>query len=199
MTLASTTVDVPAGHRTSFLTIAAGSLFVVVPVLVELVTGDAFLLMGVALLLLLCALPGLHRLQGGRDGRLGRWGLRLTLAGLVAMVVLVLAGDAVDASVSGSAQAVAEGTYLVVAGLAALSALGGVIAFSAGMTRARILAPAGIWVFLGGMTLGLVSESFEQSLDGTVPWLADVLPPLGFVLAGVGLVLLGRSARTVER
>ncbi len=49
------------------------------------------------------------------------------------------------------------------------------------------------------MTLGLVSESFEQSLDGTVPWLADVLPPLGFVLAGVGLVLLGRSARTVER
>jgi hypothetical protein len=186
------------GHRTSTLTLLAGALFVVVPPIVELVTYDAFLLVGVALLLLVAALPGLHRLQAGRDGRLGQWGLRLTLVGLVTMVVLVLSGDVLDAALSGTAQSIAEGAWTVVAGLAALSALGGVLAFSAGMTRARVLAPAGIWVFLGGMTLGLVSESFEQSLDGSVPWLADVLPPLGFVAAGAGLVLLGRSARQVE-
>jgi hypothetical protein len=186
------------GHRTSTLTLLAGALFVVVPPIVELVTYDAFLLVGVALLLLVAALPGLHRLQAGRDGRLGQWGLRLTLVGLVTMVVLVLSGDVLDAALSGTAQSIAEGAWTVVAGIAALSALGGVLAFSAGMTRARVLAPAGIWVFLGGMTLGLVSESFEQSLDGSVPWLADVLPPLGFVAAGAGLVLLGRSARQVE-
>lgn len=186
------------GHRTSTLTLIAGALFVVVPLLVEFVSGDAFLLVGVALLLLATALPGLRRLQAGRDGQLGRWGLRLTLAGLIGMVVLVLTGDLVDAILSGAAQSVAEGVWLVAAAVAALSALAGVIAFSVAMTRAKVLAPVGIWVFLGGMTLGLVSESFEQSLRGPVPWLADVLPPLGFVMAGVGLVLLGRSARLVE-
>jgi hypothetical protein len=102
------------------------------------------------------------------------------------------------AALSGSAQAVAEGVWTVVAGLSALSALGGVVAFSVGLTRAKVLAPSGIWVFLAGMTLGLVSESFEQSLRGPVPWLADALPPIGFMIAGVGLVLLGRSARAVE-
>jgi hypothetical protein len=185
-------------HRTSVLTLLAGLLFVVVPAVVELVTYDAFVLMGVALLLLVAALPGLHRLQAGRDGRLGRWGLRMTVAGLLAMVVLVLGGDVLDAALSGTAQSVAEGLWAIVAGLAAVSALGGVVAFSVGMTRARVLAPAGIWAFLGGMTVGLVSESFEQSLDGTVPWLADVLPPLGYIAAGAGLVVLGLSARRVE-
>ena len=185
-------------HRTSTLTLVAGGLFVVVPLLVEFVTGDAFLLMGVALLALVVALPGLRRLQRGLDGRAGRWGLRAFLVGLLVMVVLVLGGDVLDAALSGTAQSVAEGVWLVVAALAALSALGGVVAFSVGLTRARVLAPAGIWTFLAGMTLGLVSESFEQSLDGTVPWLADVLPVLGFVGAGVGLVVLGLSARRAE-
>lgn len=196
--MTTTTLTASRGHRTSSLTIGAGVLFTVVPLLVEFVSGDAFLLMGVALLFLVSALPGLHRLQSGRDRRAGAWGLRLTLAGLVAMVVLVLGGDVLDAALSGSAQAVAEGAWTVIAGLAALSTLVGVIAFSVGMTRARVLAPVGIWAFLGGMTLGLVSESFEQSLDGTVPWLADVLPVLGFIAAGLGLVRLGLSAREIE-
>lgn len=187
-----------SGRRTSVLTLLAGVLFLVVPPVVELVTYDAFVVMGVALLLLVAALPGLHRLQAGRDGRLGHWGVRLTVAGLVAMVVLVLSGDVLDAALSGPAQSVAEGLWAVVAGLAALSALGGVLAFSFGLTRGRVLAPAGIWLFLGGMVVGLVSESFEQSLDGTVPWLADVLPPVGFMAAGAGLVALGMSARRVE-
>jgi hypothetical protein len=185
-------------RRASVLTLLAGALFLMVPPVVELVTYDAFLLVGVALLLLVCALPGLHRLQAGRDGRLGTWGLRLTMVGLLTMVVLVLAGDLLDAALSGAAQSVAESVWVVVAGVAALSALGGVIAFSVGLTRGRVLAPTGIWLFLGGMTLGLVSESYEQGLDGTVPWLADVLPPLGFMVAGAGLVALGLSARRLE-
>ena len=202
MSVPSTTASRAEGtapsHRTSTLTLLAGALFLVVPLLVELVSGDAFALMGVALLVLLAALPGLRRLQAGRDGQLGRWGLRLTVAGLVAMVALVLSGDLLDAALSGTAQAVAEGVWLVVAAAAALSLLVGVVSFSLGLTRARVLSPLGIWVFLGGMTVGLVSESFEQSLAGEVPWLADVIPPLAFIAAGAGLVALGASARRVE-
>ncbi len=195
----ATTHQGPRGHRASLLTLMAGALFAVVPLLVEFVTGDAFVLMGVALLLLLGALPALRRLQDGRDGRVGRWGLRATVAGLVGMAVLVLSGDLLDAALSGSAQAVAEGAWLVVGLLSVLAALAGVVAFSIGLTRARILSAAGIWVFLAAMTVGLVSESFEQSLSGAVPWLADVVPVVSFVTAGVGLLLLGRSARAVER
>ena len=69
--------------------------------------------------------------------------------------------------------------------------------FSIGLTRARVLDPRGIWLFLGGMVLGLVSESFEQSLRGPVPWLADLLPVVGFIGAGAGLIVLGLSARRV--
>lgn len=180
------------------LTLAAGGLFVVAPLLIEFVAGELFALMGLALILLLAALPGLRRVQGGRDGRAGKWGLGLTFAGLAVMVVLVLSGDALDAMLDGTAQSIAEAAYLALGAGAALSALVGIVLFSVGMTRARILDPRGIWLFLGGMVLGLVSESFEQSLRGPVPWLADVLPPLGFIVAGVGLVVLGLSAREVE-
>lgn len=170
----------------------------VVPLLVELVSGDLFALMGLALILLLAALPVLRRVQGGRDARAGKWGLRLTFTGLAVMAVLILSGDALDAMLDGTAQAIAEAAYLALGAGAALSALVGIVLFSVGMTRARILDPRGVWLFLGGMVLGLVSESFEQSLRGSVPWLADVLPPLGFIVAGAGLVVLGLSARGVE-
>ena len=195
-----TTLTAPAirSHRTSSLLLAAGALFVLVPPLVELVTSDAFVLMGVALLVVLAALPGVRRLQAGRDGRTGSVGLRMTLVGVGALAILVLTADLLDAALSGSAQAVVEGAWVLVSAVAAGSALVGVVLFAVGMTRARVLGAAGIWVFLGGMTLGLVSESFEQSLRSPVPWLADLLPPLGFVVAGGGMVMLGWSARNVE-
>lgn len=183
----------------AYLTLAAGAMFVVVPLVVQLVSADAFALMGLAGLLFLAALPGLRRVQGGADGRSGLWGLRLTMAGLGSLVVLILSGDAIDAAVSGGAQDVAEALFALVGAAAGLALLVGVVLFSVGMTRAKVFPPAAIWVFLGAMVLALVSESFEQSLRGSVPWLADVLPPLGFMVAGVGLLAIGRSALAVSR
>lgn len=179
---------------TPYLALAAGALFVVVPFLVEFVSGDAFLLMGLAGVLFLAALPGLARAQHGADGRSGAWGVRLTFAGLALLVVLILSGDAIDAAVDGTAQSIAEGLFMLFGAVATVGLLAGVVLFSVGMTRARVYPAAAIWVFLGGMLLGLVSEAFEQSLRGPVPWLADTLPPLGFVLAGLGLLAIGRSA-----
>ena len=65
-----------------------------------------------------------------------------------------------------------------------------------GTIESRSYPAAGTWLFLGGMVLALLSESVEQSLRGPVPTLADVLPPAGFVLVGVGLVVLGRAVWT---
>lgn len=183
---------------TPFLALAAGALFVVVPLLVEFVSGDAFLLMGVAALLALAALPGLRRMQHGADGRRGKWGLRLAVSGLCALVVLILSGDLIDAAVDGSTQDVAEAGFMVVGAVAGIAVLVGVVLFSLGMTRARVFPRAAIWVFLGGMVLGFVSEAFEQTLRGPVPWLADTLPPLGFVVAGMGLLAIGRAALTLQ-
>jgi hypothetical protein len=194
------TVRTVRNHRsvTSYLTLAAGGLFVVVPLLVELVSGDAFLLMGLAALLVLAAMPGLRRLQRGADGRAGTWGLRLVMGGLGALIVLILSGDVVDAAVSGGVQSVIEFLYVVVGGAATLGLLLGIVLFSLGMTRARVFPPAAIWVFLGGMVVALVSELFEQNLHGPVPLLADVLPPLGFVVAGAGLLAIGRAALSIR-
>lgn len=181
------------------LSLVAGGLFVVVPPLVELVSDDAFALMGLAGILFLAALPGLRRAQDGRDGRLGGWGLRLTIAGLGGLVALILSGDLIDVAVGGAAQDVAEAAFGIVGALAGVAALVGVVLFSVGMTRARVFPRAAIWVFLGGLVLAAASEAFEQTLRGPVPLLADVLPPLGFVVAGLGLLAIGRAALAMNR
>lgn len=184
----------PRRSVTPYLTLAAGGLFVVVPMLVEFVSGDAFLLMGVAGVLVLAAMPGLRRLQHGADGRVGTWGLRLTMGGLCSLVLLIFSGDLVDAAVSGGVQTLVEVVFMAVGGAATLALLLGIVLFSVGMTRAKVFHPAAIWVFLGGMVVALVSELFEQNLQGPVPWLADTLPPLGFIVAGIGLLAIGRAA-----
>ena len=199
--MSTTTVPRARSDRgiTPYLTLAAGALFVVVPILVEFVTGDAFLLMGVAGLLFLAALPGVRRVQHGADGRTGAWGLRLIYAGLSALVVLILSGDLIDAAVDGTAQELAEGAFLLVGALSGAAMVLGVVLFSVGMTKAKVFPAAAIWVFLGGMVIALVSEAFEQTLRGPVPWLADTLPPLGFMVAGAGLLAIGYSALNPRR
>ncbi len=181
------------------VTLAAGTLFVVVPLLVEFVSGDAFLLMGVAAILFLASMPGLRRLQGGADGAPGRWGVQLTLIGLGAAIALILSGDLIDAAVDGAAQDVAETVFLIVAAVAAVATLVGIVLFAVGMSRAGVLPAPAIWIVLGGMVLAIVSESFEQSLRGPVPLLADFLPPAGFIIAGIGMLMIGSAALRLQR
>jgi hypothetical protein len=179
---------------TAWLTLAAGSLFVIVPLLVEFVSGDAFVLMGVAALLVLLALPGLRRMQQGADGRAGRMGLRLIVGGLIVLVALIFTGDPLDAALSGAVQEWVEGVFAVLGVASVLALFAGVLSFSIGMTLAGVFPRSAIWVFLGGMALALLTEAFEQSLSGKVPTVADVLPVVGFMVAGGGLLMLGRSA-----
>ncbi|MCW2921431.1 MAG: hypothetical protein JWL76_1305 [Thermoleophilia bacterium] len=172
----------------------AGLLLIIVPLLVEFVSGDAFALMAVAALLFLVSLPGLHRVQGGADGAAGRRGLRMLLIGLVVLVVLIAGADPLDAAVSGAAQDVVETAFMAFAGSASLVALIGLVMFGTGMLRAKVLPASWTWVFLLGLVLAIVSETFEQSLSGVVPTIADVLPPLGFIVGGIGLAMIGRAA-----
>jgi hypothetical protein len=181
-------------RATAFLTLAAGSLFVLVPLLVEFVSGDAFVLMGVAGLLVLLALPGLRRLQHGADGRAGRMGFRFIVGGLLVLAALIFSGDPLDAVLSGTAQEWVEGVFAVLGVVSVLALFVGVLSFAVGMTLARVFPRPAIWVFLGGMAPALLTEAFEQSLTGTVPTAADVLPVLGFIVAGLGLLMLGRVA-----
>lgn len=102
-----------------------------------------------------------------------RAGLRLTFGGLIAVVVLILSGDLIDAVVDGRAQDVAEGIFTVVGATAGVAALAGIV-------------------------MAILSESSEQALRGPVPFLADVLPPLGFIVAGIGLLMIGRSALRLQ-
>jgi len=188
-------VSARARRRATWLTLVAGVLFVVVPLLVELVTGDAFVLMGVALLATLAALPNLHRLHAGADGRAGALGLRGALLGLAAAVVLVAVADLVVASLDGAVRDAVETTVLLGAVVAVMTLLLGLVGLTVGMLRAAVLSRPAVATFAGGLALALVAETFEQSLRGPVPVVADVLPVLGFVVTGLGLLLISRAVR----
>lgn len=175
------------------LTLTSGGLFVVVPLLVEFVAGDFFLLMPLALVLLLAAMPRLRKVQHYRDGNHGRWGLGLTVLGVVGLVVTMTLGEIV--AETGPA---AEAAVIGIAGLCAVTAVAGLALFGRGMLEAGILPAVGIWFFLGGIVFAIGTEIAEQSLSGTVPWMMDVAPPLGFIAAGCGLLYVGGAAWSLD-
>ncbi len=186
-------------RTTAILTLAAGGLFVVVPLLVEFVSGEAFILMALAGLLTVAALPGLRSIQEGADGKAGLWGLRMVIAGLLTVTALIIMSELLAGSIPSAAQRAAEDLYAPVGLVALVLVVLGVVGLGIGMARAAILSRTAIWVWIGGMGTALASEAFEQSLRGPVPAVADALPVIGFVLAGCGLLMLGRSALLLSR
>ena len=190
------TGDVRAAPRLSIAAgLCAGVLLVAVAPLTELVAGDFFMLLPVALVLVVVALPGLRAVQGGADGSAGRAGLRMLALGLLSAVVLVVVGSlALDALPEGTADVV-EPLLLLAAGVAALVAIAGLGCLTAGMLRAGTYPRAAVLLFGPVLLLGLVAEVVEQSMSGGIPTVLDVLPPVLFLVSGLGLLGIVRSAR----
>ena len=190
------TTSPPASRRTIVCGMLAGALLVAVPPLVEYVAGDFFLLLPVALVLMLVALPGLRRHQGGQDGPIGAVGLRMVTTGLVVAVATMVLGSILLDSVPPAVQDVAEPVLVLIAGLAALAAVAGLVMVSIGMLRAGVYPVLAVVLFGAGLVLALLAEIVEQSLSGPVPMLLDVLPPTLFAASGLGLLGLSHSARS---
>lgn len=169
----------------------SGTLFIVVPLLVEMVDDDLLALFPLALLTLVAAMPGIRRAQAGDDGETGRWGMRLTGIGLVGAVTVFVVGGFLGVE-TGSA---AEVALMAVALSLTAAALVGIGLFCLGMLRARRFSVSAVRVFAGGLVFALAAEVIEQSLPGRVPLLADLAPPLGFVTCGIGLLLVAVAAR----
>jgi hypothetical protein len=118
----------------------------------------------------------------------------MVIAGLLAVAVLIIMSELLAGSIPSAVETAAEDLYAPV-GLAALVLVVlGVVGLGIGMARAAVLSRTAVWLWVGGMGTALASEAFEQSLRGPVPAVADALPVIGFMLAGCGLLLLGRSA-----
>ena len=190
----------PVAPRRSIVAgFVAGGLLVAVPPLVEYVADDFFLLLPVALLLMLVALPGLRRAQHGADEPHGRGGLRMLNLGLLAAIGIMVVGSIALDALPARAQTVTEPLLMLVAGVAALTAVGGLILLSAGMVRAGVYPVLAVALFGPGLVLALVAELVEQTLTGTVPMILDVLPPTLFVASGLGLLGIVAAARASRR
>jgi hypothetical protein len=186
MTASDVVPIVPTNTRVSRPTVAlayaAGAALLITPPLVEFVSGDFFLLLPVALLLTVAALPGLCRLPDGEPT--GPWGSRLLFTGLGVASTAVVLGEVTSAST----------VPMLAAAAGAAAAMAGLVLLTVGLVRTRRYPLTAIVMFAPGLLLALATESFEQSLSGTVPWLADLLPPLLFACAGAGLLWIAASA-----
>lgn len=172
----------------------AGGLLLAVAPLTELVAGDFFLLLPLALVLMLVALPGLRAAQGGADGAAGRLGLRMLTLGLLGAVLLVVVGSLVLDSMSSGAADATEPVLLVAAGAATVAAIVGLGLLTAGMVRASVYPRGAVLLFGPVLLLALVVEVLEQSVSGSVPTALDVLPPVLFFSSGLGLLGIVRAA-----
>ncbi len=82
---------------------------------------------------------------------------------------------------------------LPIALLLAIAAGIGILRFRKRAGDAVEFPKLGVWLFVGGLTAAIASEVFEQSLQGPIPTIADVLPPTLFIVSGVGLLMLARA------
>jgi hypothetical protein len=176
----------------------AGGLLAVVPALVELVGDGFFVLLPVALLAMLVALPGLRRHQDGRDGHAGKLGVAMVNLGLLGAVLVMVAGSLVLDSLSARAQDSLEPLLMGTAAAGAVAAAVGLVLLTVGMLRARLYPAPAVVAFGPGLVLALVAETWEQTLTGPVPLLLDVLPPTFFTLTGLGLIGIALAARAAS-
>lgn len=182
----------PASPRGGTIGILAG-VAIIAPVLIrELTTGtDPFLLLPVALLVLTFALGGFRKVQGGKDGTVGRIGLILGAAGalLLAVMLGVIAYlDIVNNTRLQSVTPVYLGVILLVAGM---------VIFGGASLKAGVLGRGATLLFIVSLPLGILLDLIGAFRGRSFRWGPDlVLGPgthLGLKVMGLALIWLGYS------
>ncbi len=172
-------------HRAGLATLFAG-LFFIAGGAASAAFDGAFVLIVVGFLLLLYAVPALHRHQAPADGPLGLWGSRLFVFGatlFVLLAVVFLVWEAV-----GDPGEPAWANFVWPIGF--FSMIIGFILFVIGCLKARVLEPLALWLvvigLVGGIALDMATGAFSG--DGEVmEWGLYV----GIPLAGLGLLWMG--------
>lgn len=150
-----------------------------------------FIILGVALTAF-WAVPGLHRVQNGTDGSIGKFGARIvTIAGGL-MVVLGITGFIVDDVLNSDWEPEWVGPAFAVFGIALLI---GFVLFGIGMIRGKVLPAMAAWLLLVSWPIGLMIDAALGKLneeDGTP---GGYVGSIGFA---VGLMWLGWAAMNLH-
>jgi hypothetical protein len=145
--------------RSSALAGIAGGLAIIAWVGLGQVHENFIILAVVALPLLVAALPGLHRSQHGRDGRLGRAGYVVALAGAVLVTALV-AVYVVGRFVFGRGQAIDDSAALgVLLAVGFFGMLLGFVPFGIATLKAGALPRWGALLLMAGLPIGVAIDT----------------------------------------
>lgn len=146
----------------------------------------AFIILGVALTAF-WAVPGLHRVQSGADGSIGRIGTRIVMVAGGLMVTLGIIGIVVEEVVKSDFEPEWVGPAFAVFGIALLI---GFVLFGIGILKGKVLPAVGAWLLLVSWPIGIIIDVALGKMDeedGPGGYVGSI----GFAL---GLIWLGWAA-----
>lgn len=145
-----------------------------------------FIILGVALTAF-WAVPGLHRVQSGADGSMGKIGTRIVMIAGGLMVAMGITGFVVEEVVKSDWEPEWVGPAFAVFGIALLI---GFVLFGIGMIQGKVLPAMGAWLLLVSWPIGVIIDVALGKMDeenGPGGYVGSI----GFAL---GLIWLGWAA-----
>lgn len=188
----------PAGtDKTGLATLLAGLCIIVGALGSELIADGFWLVMLVGFILMLYAVPRVHRAQAPADGAAGVWGARLVVIGgliFIALAVIYLIWEAI-----GTPPEDGPGWANVLWPIGFFTFLLGIITFAIGSLKAKVVPPIAPALMLIGLVVGVAIDMatgafFEDDAD-TTAW--GFL--IGVPLFGLGLAIMGNALRSGTR
>lgn len=146
-----------------------------------------FIVLGIALTAF-WAVPGLHRVQGGVDGSVGRIGTRIVTAAGGLMVILGTIGIVVEEVLKSDYEPNWVGPAFAVFGIALLI---GFVLFGIGMIQGKVLPAMGAWLLLVSWPIGVIIDLALGKMDEEEGGPGGYIGSIGFAL---GLMWLGWAA-----